>query len=69
MLRNWNAYNLADRMLIFSRTGRPAKAETSDDAAESLMNAARDRYRERETTYPIDFAIDLTAANMNVSYF
>jgi len=41
-----------------------ANVEELEDAVERLQKAVRDAYAEREITYPIDFAIDMTSANM-----
>ncbi len=38
-----------------------------DDAARRLLELAQQIYRERELTYPIDFAIEFTGANMPVN--
>ncbi|MBT8486563.1 MAG: preprotein translocase subunit SecA, partial [Phycisphaerae bacterium] len=41
-----------------------AKLEKPDDALDALMDRARAAYAERERTYPIDFALDMTTAAM-----
>ena len=38
--------------------------EEIDDAVDLIMERAREAYRKREVTYPIDFALDMTTANM-----
>ena len=39
-------------------------ASNSEDAADRLLEAARNAYRRREIEYPIDFAVDMTTSNM-----
>ncbi|NBV63980.1 MAG: hypothetical protein EBR71_05835 [Planctomycetes bacterium] len=41
--------------------------EGPDQAAERLLKAAREAYAERERTYAIDFALDLTAAQLQAN--
>jgi preprotein translocase subunit SecA len=41
-----------------------AELEELEDATRLIMDRAREAYRERELTYPIDFAIELTGAGM-----
>jgi preprotein translocase subunit SecA len=41
-----------------------ADAESPEQAADVLLRTARALYRQREIAYPIDFAIDLTAAGL-----
>jgi preprotein translocase subunit SecA len=38
------------------------RLENLDDAVDTVMQRAREAYREREITYPVDFAMDVTAA-------
>jgi len=44
-----------------------AGSATPEDAAARLMEHAAKVYRQRELTYPIDFAIDYTGANMQAN--
>ncbi len=41
-----------------------AQSALPSDAAEKLLDKAREAYREREINYPIDFAIEATSAGM-----
>jgi preprotein translocase subunit SecA len=50
----------------FSTDFKPEEFERLEpqQAAELVMERARKAYRERETTYPVDFALDMTAASL-----
>ena len=44
-----------------------AKLEDIEDATEKIKEGARKAYASRETTYPVEFALDLTTAQMQMN--